>query len=453
MIPITVDLIFDIGRTNKKVFVLGQQSEILDQQYKNFEETVDEDGFPSEDLQAVSAWVLEMVDHYVFLPKYNVKGVNFSTYGASMVHLDEDGKIVGTFYNYLKEFPAETAARLKKHYPNLDDFSIATQSPYMGFLNSGLQLLFLKYERPESFARIDCSLHLPQYFTFLLTGQKYSEFTSIGCHTGLWDLERKSCAKWLKDENLLKLLPVPSPTDQVIETVYKGVKLNVGLGIHDSSSTLIPYLQQTEEPFVLLSTGTWSISMNPFNQSMLDEQTLAQDCMNFMTINGQSVLASRLLLGKHYAEQVKLLNAHFGVNEDLHKTLPYQVKKSKRKEANQCLFNHHLIAIERFGLQSATKVDLSIFQDFEEAYWHLMDELTDAQVKVLELALGGQTSGKIFVDGGFVHNQYFMQMLKEKLPTHQFLVTEQGNGACIGAAIMLNDTAVLHHKLQNKVIC
>ena len=37
----------------------------------------------------------------------------------------------------------------------------------------------------------------------------------------------------------------------------------VGAGLHDSSAALIPYLSAFREPFILLSPGTWCISLNP----------------------------------------------------------------------------------------------------------------------------------------------------------------------------------------------
>jgi very-short-patch-repair endonuclease len=50
------------------------------------------------------------------------------------------------------------------------------------------------------------------------------------------------------------------------ENFYEEDTIAVGAGLHDSSAALIPYLSAFEEPFALLSTGTWCITLNPFNQ-------------------------------------------------------------------------------------------------------------------------------------------------------------------------------------------
>jgi len=45
--------------------------------------------------------------------------------------------------------------------------------------------------------------------------------------------------------------------------------MKMGFGVHDSSAALIPYLKAQKNPFLLISTGTWSISINPFNKEKL----------------------------------------------------------------------------------------------------------------------------------------------------------------------------------------
>ena len=57
----------------------------------------------------------------------------------------------------------------------------------------------------------------------------------------------------------------------------------VGIGLHDSSAALIPYLMNFKEPFVLISTGTWCISLNPFNEAPLTKEELKSDCLSYMS--------------------------------------------------------------------------------------------------------------------------------------------------------------------------
>ena len=50
-------------------------------------------------------------------------------------------------------------------------------------------------------------LHLPQYLSYLVTGKACSDITSIGCHTNLWDFEKKKYHEWVKKEGIDAILP------------------------------------------------------------------------------------------------------------------------------------------------------------------------------------------------------------------------------------------------------
>src|SRR5690606_4812631 len=107
------------------------------------------------------------------------------------------------------------------------------------------------------FEKVHYSLHLPQYISSIFTGTCVSAPTSIGCHTRLWDFTQQDYHAWVKDEGIDKVLADIVPTTHVFPTKICGQMVNVGVGIHDSSSALAAYLVRTEEPFILISTGTW----------------------------------------------------------------------------------------------------------------------------------------------------------------------------------------------------
>jgi len=106
-------------------------------------------------------------------------------------------------------------------------------------LNSGMQILWLKSTKPSIFSQVDRILHFPQYISYLFTGKIYSEHTSIGCHTGLWDFDNMKYHSWLTDQAINLPSPVPVATSNEIEIKEK--RLITGIGIHDSSSSLAPY--------------------------------------------------------------------------------------------------------------------------------------------------------------------------------------------------------------------
>src|SRR5207237_8627749 len=142
------------------------------------------------------------------------------------------------------------------------EFSIITASHSLGSLNSGIQLYRLKYEKPEVIRKIKYALHLPQYLSYLISGKASSDLTSIGSHTNLWDFKNNRYHEWVTKEGVEPLLPPIASYSDVTPASFPGTSYLVGAGLHDSSAALIPYLVNFTEPFVLISTGTWCISLN-----------------------------------------------------------------------------------------------------------------------------------------------------------------------------------------------
>jgi L-fuculokinase len=306
-------LIFDIGKTNKKALVFDKDFQVIDEQQTVFEEIGDIDGEPTDDVCEIESWMLKILRGY---EKLNISKINFATYGATLAHLDAKGKLLATPFNYLKKIDPSIKQDFLKENGGSLAFCTATAGPNLDtLLNSGFQLYWLKKTRPEFFKQVHTTLHLQQYFSYLFTGQLASEYTSIGCHTMLWNFSKKDYHDWVKQgfEGLL-------PKIQPINTTFQGFqtlgKFEVGIGIHDSSAALIPYLTREKKPFLLLSTGTWSICLNPFNTEPLTAEEFEQDCLFYMRPDGASVKASRLFLGKIHDEAVEKLTTRFHQKAD-----------------------------------------------------------------------------------------------------------------------------------------
>lgn len=434
-----VTLVFDIGKTNKKLFLFDEQLTEITHEYVRFDEVPDEDGFPSEDLPALVRWVKESAAKVLHDPAYEVKAINFSTYGASMVHLDDQGQVITPFINYLKPFPEELLQQFFSKYGPDEKFALETASPPMGMLNSGLQLYYLKHHKQGPFRRLHSSLHFPQYLSFLFTGIRTADYTSLGCHTGLWNFAQAKYASWVIQEGLERYLTPVEESDSFYESNIDGKMVRIGIGVHDSSSALMPYLNATDEPFVLVSTGTWSVCMNAFNEQVLTGEELSADCLNFLSSRGTSVKASRLFLGKHLSDQARRLSEFFHTDYQRYKQMPWTGGfVSKRKSPKEFLFDHSLLHPERFGFLNNPGQDLSIFKSYDEAFYHLMDELTDLQIASLKLAIGESSIRRIFIDGGFSSSATFVGMLAAKLPDYKIYSASFALGTALGAALLVN---------------
>lgn len=435
-----VTAIFDIGKTNKKFFLFDKDLKEVYRVYHRLDYIQDEDGEDCESIQALTQWVKQTLKEALSLPQFLIIKLNFTTYGASFVHIDQLGNPVAPLYNYLKKYPEDILEQFYTNHGPVEKFSQETSSPALGMLNSGLQLYWLKYAKPEIFRKIHRSLHLPQYLSFLFTGKAVSEYTSIGCHTGLWNFAKGDYHHWVKAEGIDKILPEVVDTSTSFAKTFDRHSMSVGVGVHDSSAALLPYLNSNTEPFALLSTGTWAISINPFNDAPLTLDELRKDCLHFLSKEGRPIKISRLFIGEEHKVQIEKLYAIFNLQMGYYKELKFDADRyQKAKACTQKRFRFEYLKPEVFGIAQANKTDWKGFTDFKDAYYSFIQELTELQVASLSLVLNGSTPiKKLYIDGGFNANPIFVEMLRDKLPGIRVETTDFALGTALGAGMLVN---------------
>jgi len=441
-IPVTA--IFDIGKTNKKFLLFDSKYGIVYQEKTSLELIADEDGHPSENLFALTAWILEVFERALGNPAWEISHLNFSTYGASLVHLGLDGEPVTPLYNYTKPYPKELEAQFYEKYGPEDDFGLTTGTSRSGMLNSGLQLYWLKHYKPEVFKNIHISLHLPQYLSYLFTGKMVSEYTSIGCHTGLWDFRKKQYHKWVSAENLSQLLPEVISTHSVYPISYNKKQIEVGIGIHDSSAALLPYLQAINEPFALLATGTWSVAMNPFANGLLSREDQQFNCINYMQPNGEAVKAGRLFLGNEFSLQVGLLAQQFKISESKIRNISFDLNCFEVIKKNK--ISHFKWESLSASCPEQTQWN---FDGVEVAYHQLIYELCKLQILHLNHIIGQTQIRNVYLDGGFTANPVFVEILRELLHPLEVKLTDSAQGTALGAAVAISKDKLPKSFLKN----
>lgn len=432
MSKIPVIAIFDIGKTNKKLLLFDEYYKVVYEESRQLPETTDEDGFDCEDVTLLTNWVKKSFDELANEERFQIKAVNFSAYGASFVYLNARKEVIAPLYNYLKPFPAALQAKFYKTYGGESKISKETASPVLGHLNSGMQLYRLKYERPELFAEIKYALHLPQYLCFLLSGKLHTDITSIGCHTNLWDYQEKQYHDWVTKEGIAEKFPPILKSNAVAG--YTNEKIKVGGGLHDSSSALIPYLTSFHEPFILLSTGTWCITLNPFNHSQLSDLELHQDCLCYLSYDGNPVKASRLFAGYEHEQQTKRLAAYFDVPLNYYTTMLYD-QQLIFQQKQSTLFAKKSSDDVMIQQSAFARRDLSSFQSYEQAYHQLIADIINQQMYSANLVLKGTPVKRIFVDGGFGKNPIFMHMLADAFPNIELFAASVAQASALGAAL------------------
>jgi len=429
--------VLDIGKTNKKFFLFDRDYKVVFQRTLSFAQRLDEDGYDCEDLAEIEKFLFSTLEELCQSEEFDVKAINFSTYGASLVHVDAEGKPVVDMFNYLKPYPDGLLELLLPDAASKKQFELETCCPIQGNLNSGLQLFRIYHRRSELYSRIVTSLHFPQYVSFLLSREMYSDITSIGCHTSLWDFRKNTYHDWLGRLGIdIKLAPLRScDTAKLIE--FAGKVISVGTGMHDSSAALVPYLKLTKEPFLLMSTGTWSITLNPFNEQLLSETELEQGCLCYINYQGKPVKASRVFLGHRYAEEVARIADFFQTNKEKYNSLSFE--KERLDKVVPLPSGHNMgddILLDHFPF---SQEDLGRFADDIDAYYQLVYELVHAQHYFVNIVDPNQAIKQVFVDGGFGQNDVFMHAMAIYNPNRKVFAAEVPQSTAVGAALVMHD--------------
>lgn len=430
-----VTAIFDIGKTNKKLLLFNQQFELVYEESTQLVETTDEDGDACEDLNKLLGYIQDSFAALLANPAYSVEAVNITSYGASLVYVDEFGQVLTPLYNYLKPFPVAFSSELYRQYGGESAFSLATASPALGSLNSGLQLYRFSKQQPELFHKTRFALHLPQFLASRIHGQYYSEITSIGCHTALWDFKQMDYHPWVAAAGLQSRLAPIAPAGSRISCELNGRRFYSGIGIHDSSAALVPYLRKMKADFLLLSTGTWCVTLNPFSTQPLTAAELRQDCLCYLSHGGTPVKAARFFAGDLHEREVRRLALHFNKPAQYYNTV---------------LYDPGLYALLRARKQKDKTIahqSLAGYSSYEEAYHALIYELVQAQYRSSMLVQEGCNSRRMLVEGGFCRNKVYMQMLANTFTGWQLFAALMPQTAALGAAMVLNEAAVVEIEL------
>ncbi|MFD1016065.1 FGGY family carbohydrate kinase [Winogradskyella rapida] len=431
---VNVIAVIDIGKTNKKILLFNETFEVVYRNATRFDEVEDEDGDPCDDIASIENWIQNEIKRIQAEGTYRIKAINFSTHGASLVYLDENGDRITPLYNYLKPLDLDDYHEFYDGYGGQEEFARKTASPAYGMLNTGLQILKLQKEKPEFWNQVHTILHYPQYLSYLFTKKVTADFTSVGAHTATWDFDTMQYHQWVSDYKLN--LPTPQNGKDAIVTHFNGQDIAVGTGLHDSSSSILPILEtEKEKEFILLSTGTWIIAMNPFSKETLTQHQLKNNCLCFMTPQKQQIKSSMQFLGNIHEVYLKALSSYFKVDIDTHLDL----------ELNETLCQELVNSNARVFLSEGIDSDfeahpylLTNYKTYEAAYYQLVFEISKKVIQGIDLILDENSAIKdIYISGGFNKNLIFISFLKSLKTGIEIHISDCKNESALGAALMM----------------
>lgn len=186
------------------------------------------------------------------------------TWGVDYVLLDKDDQILGRTYGYRDNRTKGMDEEVYKII-SIEDLYARTGIQKQIF-NTIYQLMAVKMQEPENMEKAETFLMLPDYFQFLLTGNKVSDYTNattgqlINAQTNQWDLELIEMLGYKKE----MFIPVSMP-GTVVGTLTQEIQDEVGFdctvvlpATHDTASAVMAVPSISKE-CLYISSGTWSL--------------------------------------------------------------------------------------------------------------------------------------------------------------------------------------------------
>ncbi len=276
--PTPYRLVFDIGKTNKKI-VLFQGHKIAHVEKKSFPEFFRK-GLLIEPLDAMAEWFMEELKKLA--KQYYLESISLSCHGSVCVAVDKDGTPVAPVLSYMNEPQPQVKDAFKAFEGKGRELYKETCTPRLDkTINMAIGFLNACSLFPHIREKADSVLSLPAYIVMLLTGERYSEMTYLGCHTYLWNYRRWEWSEIAQVSGFAEMSPPilePGSFFPMAEELKMFSGLDHGIavmpGLHDSNASLVPYFLQYGTRFCLHSTGSWCVTMKPVEETALSTEEM-----------------------------------------------------------------------------------------------------------------------------------------------------------------------------------
>lgn len=190
--------------------------------------------------------------------------MGIDTWALDYVLLDKDDRVVADTYGY-RDGRTRCMDEEVAKYISPDKLYERTGIQKM-IINTIYHLMAAKLEEPETLEKAQSFLMIPDYFNFVLTGVKKSEYTNattgqlVNVKTNDWD--RELITKLGLPEKMFLPLTMPGT---IVGDLKESVAEEVGyqckvlqIASHDTASAVIS-VPALEEESLYISSGTWSL--------------------------------------------------------------------------------------------------------------------------------------------------------------------------------------------------
>ena len=258
-------LAIDIGASSGR-HILGYMDNgtmKLEEVYRFNNELVKRNGHLCWDTDKLFAEIINGLKECKKLNKIPVS-MGIDTWAVDFVLLDKEDNILGDTVGYRDH---RTNGMDEKVYSIIPEEELYSRTGIQKqIFNTIYQLMAIKENHPDHLEEATDFLMLPDYFNFLLTGKKLSEYTNatstnlVNANEKDWDFELIERLGYKKD--IFKPLSLPGTLvgdfkDEISKEV--GFTCQVVLpATHDTASAVMA-VPAVDDDFIYISSGTWSL--------------------------------------------------------------------------------------------------------------------------------------------------------------------------------------------------
>lgn len=190
--------------------------------------------------------------------------MGIDTWAVDFVLLDKDGNRIGDSIGY-RDHRTEKMDQRVYEMISLNDLYARTGIQKQIF-NTIYQLMAVKVQAPEQMEQAEALLMIPDYFNYLLTGVKETEYTNatttqlVNPLTKDWDVELIEKLGY-KTSMFTTIKMAGTTVGDLTEEMQQKVGFNTKVlhtTSHDTASAVLA-VPAKEEDFLYISSGTWSL--------------------------------------------------------------------------------------------------------------------------------------------------------------------------------------------------
>lgn len=281
-------LAIDIGASSGR-HILGHKDEngklVLEEIYRFPNGMAEKDGHKVWEMDRLFREIKNGMKKCVQLDKIPVS-VGIDTWGVDCVFLGEDGNMLGEAVGYRDARTAGMDEAVRKILP--DELLYQKTGIQKQIFNTIYQIMAVKQNDPELFRQVREILMIPDYFHYLLTGEKAVEYTNATT-TQLIEPHKKS---W--NQELIEALGYPIQAfpklihpGTLLGRLKKEIREEVGFdcfvtvpGTHDTASAVAAVPTDPGEEAVYISSGTWSLMGTEIKRPICTEKARLENFTN-----------------------------------------------------------------------------------------------------------------------------------------------------------------------------